>query len=463
MSNKLSTAKIDLAGERSKKSQTIYNHQLLYKLFFSTAVTIGISNVNCSALASGFSITEQSIKNLGNAASGGAALAEDASTIFYNPAGLTRLSGNSLQGVGYIIFSDINFQNQGSTTITGTPLTGGEETEGGVNVFVPNFYGHYSVSKKLKLGIGVNPPFGLATDYGADWVGRYQAIESRLKTININPSVAYKLSDSFSVGAGVSFQYADAELTNAIDFGLIGQQLGLPVQSQQLDGLAEVSGDDWSMGYNLGLLYQPSPRTRVGLAYRSGVSHTLEGDAEFTVPDAATPLTATGQFVNGSAEADLDLPDSLAFSVYQKLSPRWAIMGDITWTNWSRFEELRIQFDNPAQNDTVEPENWSDTVRLGVGLNYNPNNKWTLRTGFAYDPTPIDEEFRTARIPDSDRYWLTFGTTYKISNSLDLDAAYVHIFADDSSIDRTTEIGGDLQGDFNSTANIISLGLNWKF
>ena len=182
---------------------------------------------------------------------------------------------------------------------------------------IPNLYGFWSVSDRLKLGIGITPPFGLTTEYDSDWVGRYQAIESRLKTININPSVALKVTDTLSLGGGLNLQYADAELSNAIDFGLIGQISGLGTQSQQIDGLVEVAGDDWSFGYNLGLLYEPSDRTRIGIAYRSDVTHDLKGDADFTVPNAAQPITATGQFVNTDAEAVLKLPDSLSLSIYE--------------------------------------------------------------------------------------------------------------------------------------------------
>ena len=174
-------------------------------------------------------------------------------------------------------------------------------------------------------------------------------------------------------------------------------------------------------------------------------------------------MTSTGQFTDSDAEADLDLPDSLSLSVYQKVSDRWAVMGDVTWTNWSRFEELRIEFDNPAQGDSVEPENWEDTFRFGLGVNYLPGEKLTLRTGVAYDPTPVQNEFRTARIPDSDRIWLSFGSSYEVSDSFSLDFAYVHIFFADSSIDNSTPPGGNLNGDFESSADIVSLGLSWKF
>ena len=438
-------------------------NKFLNRSLLSILAILGLTNLSSSAWASGFSLTEQSVKNLGNAANGGAALAEDASTIFYNPAGLTRLSGNSVEGAGYIIFSTIEFQNQGSTVVTGDPLLGGEGGNIGENSFVPNLYGFWSVSEAVKLGIGVSPPFGLATDYNSDWVGRYQAIESRLKTVNINPSVALKLTNTLSLGGGLNFQYADAELSNAIDFGLIGQLNGLGTQPQQLDGLVEIEGDDWSFGYNLGLLYEPTKNTRIGIAYRSDITHTLEGNADFTVPNDARVLTARGQFLDSDAEADLKLPDSLSLSIYQQLNDRWALMGDLTWTNWSRFRELRIQFDNPAQPDTVEPENWEDTLRFGLGVSYKVNEDWKLRAGVAYDQGPVKEEFTTARIPDGDRTWLALGFSYQPSSSLSLDFAYVHIFFEDRSINKSEPLTGTLQGEFTGHADVIGLQLNWKY
>ncbi len=162
-----------------------------------------------------------------------------------------------------------------------------------------------------------------------------------MSTININPAVAVKITDNFSAGAGLDIQYAAAVLSNAIDFGLIGRSAGLRTLPQSADGFVKVSGDDWSVGYNLGLLYEPTSTTRVGLAYRSGITHNLKGDADFTVPGSVAALTRTGAFRDTGASAKLKLPDSLSLGVYHELSPRVALMGDVTWTNWSRFKELR--------------------------------------------------------------------------------------------------------------------------
>lgn len=225
-------------------------------------VVLEIIGTTASALASGFAILEQSVRGLGNAFSGSAA-AEDASTIFFNPAGLTRLSGKSVVGAGFYIFPSALFSNSGSTIITGTPLTGDNGGNGGESVFVPNLYTAWDISDRLKFGLGINSPFGLKTEYNEDWVGRYYAVNSKLTTININPTLAAKLTPNLSVGAGINLQYAKAELSNAIDFGLIGFSNRLRTRPQATDGFVELDGDDWSWGYNLGLLYELNQRSRL--------------------------------------------------------------------------------------------------------------------------------------------------------------------------------------------------------
>ena len=424
---------------------------------------LGVGSSVESALASGFAISEQSVSGLGNAFSGAGAIAEDASTIFFNPAGLTLLKGNSLVGAGSLIIPSINFTNQGSVTVTGQPLSGGNGGNPGKTVLIPNLYTSWSLSEEVKLGLGVNSPFGLVTEFEEGWVGRYQGLRSSLTTININPTVAVRLAEMVSFGFGLNVQYADAELSNAIDFGTIGANTPLQTTPQQLDGKTEVNGDDWSVGFNLGLLLEPTPRTRVGLAYRSAITHDLRGNAKFTVPEAATPLTAQGQFTNTDAKAELNLPDSFSLSVYQELSNQWAIMGDLTWTNWSRFQELRVEFDNPVQSDSVQPQNWRDTWRFGLGLNYKPSEKWLLRTGFAFDPSPAEDEFNSVRIPTGNRTWLSFGVGYRPSRSLNFDFGYAHIFAPSEKIAQVEATGSRLKGELDGSANILGLQINWRF
>jgi long-chain fatty acid transport protein len=415
------------------------------------------------AQASGFALSEQSVKGLGNAFTGGAAAVDDASTIFFNPAGLTELEASSVQAGAYYIAPTVRFNNQGSSLFNGTPLSGSEGGDAGVNAVVPNLYANWSISDRIKLGVGVNVPFALTTEYESDWVGRYQAVKSQLTTININPAIAAKLTEQLSVGAGVNLQYANAELSNAIDFGLIGLSTGLPTQPQSADGFVKVEGNDWSLGYNLGILYKPDNNTRIGLAYRSAITHQLRGEADFTVPTATAALTQRGAFTDTDAKAELKLPDTLSLSIYQKVSPKFALMGDVTWTNWSRFDTLQIDFDNPAQPSTVQPQNWRDTIRVGLGFNYQVLEQLTLRAGIAYDPTPVKDEYRTARIPDSDRTWLAVGASYKPSDSLSIDIGYAHLFVDDGSIEQVSRTEGTLRGKYENQVDIVGVQVNWSF
>nr|WP_290221362.1 outer membrane protein transport protein [Trichocoleus desertorum] len=420
-------------------------------------------NTSRSVLASGFALTEQSVPNLGNAGASGTVGAEDASVLFFNPAGLTRLPGNSVVGAGYLVFPTVRFQNQGSTSVLGTPLLGGEGGDAGANKFLPNLYTSWSLSDRLKLGLGIAPPFGLATDYDEDWVGRYQALRSELITLNFSPTIAAKVTDQVSIGASVNVQYASAELSNAIDFGLIGRSAQLNTVPQQLDGRVRISGDDLSVGYTIGAMYEPSAQTRVGLAYRSAVTHDLEGDADFEVPTAAQALTTRGQFTDTEAAAEVKLPDSLSLGVYHELSPKWAVMSDVTWTNWSRYEGLRIEFENPAQPASLQPAEWKDTVRVGVGVNYKPNEDLTLRAGVAYDPSPVPEDQVTARIPDADRTWVAAGVSYQATDSVRVDLSYAHLFFGDREINQTIPGAGTLRGGVDSDVDVISAQVNWSF
>ncbi len=433
-------------------------------------VVLTVNNTANVARAGGFALNEQSVKSMGNAFAGSAATAYDATTIFSNPAGLALLKDTSVVGSFFAVFPTVQFKNQGSTVATGAALLGGNSGDAGVDIAIPNLYTAWSVSDRVKLGLGINVPFGLATSYDKDWVGRYQAVESKLTTMNINPTIAAKLSDNFSVGAGLNIQYAEATLSNAIDFGAIGASQRLPLRPQQADGFVKVTGSDWSVGYNLGIMYEPSKTTRIGLSYRSPIRQDIRGNADFTVPAMpaagyayASPLTARGGFTDTGAKAVLNLPDTLSLAVYQEVNPRVSLVGDVTWTNWSRFKELRVQFDNPNQPDSVQPENWQDTYRVGVGVNYAVNDKLTLRTGVSYDPSPIKDEFNTPRLPGGDRTLVGVGATYKPSKSFNLDIGYTHIFADSSSINQTNSTGDTLRGEFDSSVDIIGIQANWQF
>lgn len=383
--------------------------------------------------AAGFALIEQSVSGLGNAYSGGAASVEDASTIYYNPAGLTKIKDNQLITAGYIIIPSAKFTNEGSKVVTGAPMIGGNGGDGGGASFVPNLYFASRLTDKAVVGIGITAPFGLTTEYDNDWVGRYHGVKSHLITINIMPVLAYKLGDKLSVGGGINLMYAKAELTNAVDFGLIG--LG-PGQSQSADGFVELEGDNWAFGFNVGLLYEFSENTRMGIAYHSKVKHKLKGDADFTIP-AGMPSPIYTAFIDSAITAKLTTPADISLSLYHQINPQWAVMGDIKWTDWSVFDEIRIKFDSGLQ-DNVTTTNWKSSFRYSIGASYKPDNKWIFKAGIALDKTPIrDETYRTPRIPCEDRFWIAIGAGYQISKSASVDLGYVHIFTDDPKIRKT--------------------------
>lgn len=423
---------------------------------------LAVSLTSSAAGAAGFQLFEQSGSGLGNAFAGGAASAEDASTIFFNPAGMTRIAGQQFVVAGHLINVEAEFENRGSTLgFAPIPLTGGDGGDAGGLGVVPNLYYAMDLTSDLKFGFGVNAPFGLKTHYDAGWVGRYHALTSQLTTININPALAYKVNDVVSIGAGIDALYADARLSNAVDFGLIA--LG-PAGSQRFDGRAEVEGDDWGYGYNFGVLFNLSDATRIGVAYRSKITIDIDAEAEFNVPALLAPgFAALGVFRETDASATVDLPDFGSLSVFHQLNSAWAVMADVTWTNWSRFDELRVEFDNPAQPDAVTPENWDDSYRVAAGATYRHNDAWKFRAGIAYDESPVPDGFRTPRIPDEDRVWLSFGAQYKVSPNGSLDFGYTHIFVDDPDLNLTSATAGNLRGSYDSSVDILAVQYSQGF
>jgi len=429
---------------------------------FSTGIsTLSIAialSLSSQVQASGFQIIEHSVSGLGTAFAGNSVVAEDASTIFFNPAGMTYLKGTQAVGGAHIIVPGAKFKDGGSNT-GGTAIPGDGTNDGGKLAFVPNFYYSKQIDESLFIGLGINAPFGLATEYDDDWVGRYHAIESALQTVNINPSIAFKVNDKLSVGAGINIQYMAATLTKAVDFGRL---IGMPYLQ---DGNVEVTGDSWGYGFNLGAIYQPTESTRIGLSFRSKVEQTLEGEADFTVPAAAAAILipVSGRFTDTDIKGDITTPETVSLSFLHKATPRLTLLVDASWTNWSRFKELRIKFDNPTEPDSVKEENWKDTMRYSFGGTYQANDKLVIRFGTAYDESPISGEFRTARIPGNDRTWLTVGAGYQYSKDISLDVGYAYLIIDDTDIDETNETGNRLIGKYKPTVHILSTQATMKF
>jgi long-chain fatty acid transport protein len=446
----------------------------------AVALTIAATLGPAPAWAAGFMLFEQSARGLGSAFAGEAAVAEDASTIYYNPAGLGWVPGTEIVSSGFAIIPSATFDDDGShlnRALGGAPLRGGEGGDAGGLALVPAIFAAHELGDGFHVGLGVSAPFGLETRYDRGWIGRYHALSSRLETTNVNPTIAYRPTDWLAIGVGADIEYAKARLTNAIDLGgvceIFGAQAGLPAGActalgfppQSVDGAVKISGDDWGAGFNAGVMVAPWRATRIGLTYRSSIEHDLEGRATFFIPKKANVLRkASGALFDTGGSAAVELPERVSLAAYQELSPRWAVMADVTWTRWSRFDELVFKFENPKQPTIVQPEGWRDSFRYAIGVRYAPTRAVELRLGVAYDESAIpDAELRTPRIPDSDRVWIASGLAWRPVERLRLDVGYAHLFALDTSIrNRDPVTGHVIRGDYSGEANIVAVQVTYE-
>lgn len=426
-----------------------------------------------------FQLAENSPAGLGNAFAGGAASAEDASTVWYNPAGMSRLPGEQTVAGGHVIMFSAKFSKSSATlssTFGGGAISGGDGGDAGRTGLVPNVYYTQAIDDRLSFGLGVNAPFGLVTDYDDGWVGRYHADRSQVKTLNINPAASYRMNDQLSFGAGLNIQRIEAVLTNAVDYGTICAAVP-GVQGCEapgaLDGNARVQADNTAFGFNLGALWQVGENTRIGLAYRSRIDHKLEGSSTLTAPNATAAATAAAiGIANSAVQAYVTLPETISISAFHQLNNSWSVMGDITRTRWSRFPELRIDFLDTTQSDSVVTFALEDVNRYSVGATYAPGGNWSYRAGVALDQSPTpNAEFRSARLPDADRKWITLGVSHRSSESMSLDFSYAHIWVDNTDINKSAGtsaanenfLRGNLVGSYDANINILSAQARWAF
>lgn len=445
----------------------------MWPLLLVMCVLMGAWAAIPSAQAAGFALREQSAKGLANAFAGATAAAEDITFMYFNPAGLTRQSGSQVATVASVVVPRANLQSLAASTAAGVPITGGDGGDDiASDVFVPAAYALWDVHPDWRLGLGINAPYGLETDYDAGWVGRYHALRSRLRTVTATPTVAYRIHEKVSLGAGLQVQYIDAKLTNAIDFGTAGAAAGLPgARPTQQDGFVDLEASDIGFGFTLGVLVEPRPDTRFGLGYRSRVEHTFRSDADFKMDATgvgAALRAASGRFVDTQARVELTTPDTLSFGAYHAIGDRWAVMVEVAWTNWSRFRELRADFDNPAEPDSVTEEDWRDSWFFAAGATYRLSDNWTLRAGVAHDQSPIPDDRRTPRVPGNDRTWIALGGAYHPCDSLEISFGYTHIFLEDGVVDlRAADPGnlarGNLSGTSHAAIDIVAAQVSWRF
>jgi len=429
------------------------------------------------AHAAAFALIEQSASGLGNSFAGAAAAAEDASTIYYNPAGMTLLKGPTDLSVGVALinlsakFSDAGSQASGvalgglGVTNEPRPLGGTGGDAGGLSA-VPNFYVAGDIAPDWKFGLGVSVPFGLKTQYDADWLGRFQAIKSEIITLNINPSLSWKVNDKLSLGGGVSYQQIDATLTSQANYGAVAfaasggsVAFASAAAAASPEGLVTVTGSDGAWGYNLGAMIQATPDTRIGIAYRSSIKYHITGSATFSnVPPQLGSLD-TG------VTLDIKMPDSASVALQQKLGSSWILLADVTWTGWSKIKDLTILRTNGTVLSST-PENFKDTYRYGLGVTYRHSDAWSFKAGAAIDQTPVNDTDRTPRLPDQDRTWLSFGGKYSLSPDSAIDVGYAHLFIKEAPINQSAgnpTAFGTILGSYKGSVDIFGVQFAHRF
>ena len=429
-----------------------------------------------AAHAGGFALQEQNASGLGNAYAGAGAVAEDASTIFYNPAGLSYLPGSQFVGGLNLIQPSAKFSDSGSVRSgTGIPIgtalrpLGGTGGEAGSLAYVPNLYFAMDLAPRWKAGIGLNAPFGQKTNYAPDWMGRFQALKSDIKTMNINPTISYKASDMVSVGIGANYQRIDAEFSQAVNYvaavAAVSGAVAAAIPAANAEGTSTLKGNDGAWGWNAGMMFQLSPQTRLGLAYRSAIKYRVQGTVNFTnAPTTVSPAINAG-FSTGNVYADVKLPDSATLALVHQLNDRWKLMADISWTGWSSIKNLTFYREGGSQLSST-PENFRDTWRVGVGATYKMNDQWSFKGGTAYDQTPVNRTDITPRLPDNNRIWLSMGAQYRISNAAAIDVGYTHLFLKDASINQnagSTAGYGQLNGNYKLSVDILAAQFSYRF
>ncbi len=397
-----------------------------------------------TAAASGFQLIEQNASGIGNAYAGSAAIAENASTIFYNPAGMTQLQAREMSFGMSLVKPSFKYSDKGSAVpgLLGVPPLAGEGGDGGSWAALPNAYLSWALNKDIYLGLGMGAPFGLMTEYDKNWVGSAHSIKFDIKTYNLNPSIAWRVNDRVSLGAGINLMKMEVEYTKRAVLpvpGMPGSWSARP---------AKLQADDTAWGWNIGALFNLSDYTKLGLSYRSKVKQKLDGS-----------LTVTGVTKFG-ASADVELPDTAIVSLTHKLNDQWELLGDISWTGWSSIPKVEIMNKRTKTVAQTLDTKFDDTWRVALGANYQLNPTVKLKFGVAYDQTPVpDKEHRLVSLPDNDRIWLSFGTQWKPNKESTLDLGVSYLYVKNTKIDNNGNTSlpptGRIRGEFDSNVWII--------
>lgn len=418
------------------------------------------------AYAAGFQLSEQSSIQMGRAMAGAGVMGDDLSAVHYNPAGMTLLEGTRIQATGTWVAVNAEYKGDKS---------GATENGRKKGQLIPAGYITHQLNDQVWLGLGLTVPYGMGTDFDRNWEGAERGNKSTILTFDINPNVAWKINEKFSVGGGLSLQYAKAKL------GMGKQKLEVPMPGNHYAMNSTVEGDSWAWGWNVGLMFRPVETVRLGVAYRSHIAHNAEGETTIDTNKllAGNPETAgiAGQTFVSDMKVRIKTPDTLTFSAAWDATQDLTLSATARWSKWSNFDTLTIENsgfhggNSPLANGAMSQmaatsqvhNKWDDTWFFSLGADYRLNEQLTVRGGVAYDQGPVDNAYRMAVIPDTDRVWVSGGASYKFNKNMTFDfgATYITGVGDTDLYDAS---GKKRIGEFKSLDSyIVSAQMQYLF
>jgi long-chain fatty acid transport protein len=404
-----------------------------------------------TAVAGGVALYEMGTPDVGLAAAGTAARAQDAATLFTNPAGMSRLENSQVLGGLQALYGTVEFSPKAGTNVTGN--------DGGNSLgWLPG--GSLFVVQKLNpdwsIGFGSLSYFGLASTYDDGWVGRYYVQKGALIGMTFMPAVSYRASDWLSLGAGLNVMYGYVNTQVAINNAGEGRP----------DGQLKYKDQQWGYGANLGILVEPTKGTRFGLTYLSEVKLDFSAVPEFSgVGPALDALLRARGLTTNNLDVSMTVPQMVMFSAYHEMNSQWAVMGNVGWQNWSRFGNVDIGIASNNPTSLTLEKDYNDTWHVALGAQYRPTQAWTLSCGVAHDSSAVDDDKRTVTLPMGEAWRFALGAQYALSPAMTLGFAYEFLWGGDMSVDQNRgPLSGRVKGEYSNTSmNFFALNLNWKY
>ena len=424
------------------------------KVMLKTTLSLAVTLASSQIFASGFALNEQSVSGMGTGFAGRSSSADDASTVFGNPAGMSRLQGQQVTGGIAVIDASTDIKDERSN------LKG--RNKGDMVPFTGVPMGFYTnrLNDQWAVGFGLYAPFGLATEYKDDFPGRPFGKTSDVAVVTFQPTISYAFNDKISIGFGPTFNRITGKLESDLPLAR-----GLP------ETHVKIKGDDTAFGFNAGVLVQATDTTRVGLTYHSKVSYKLKGHTDIEAgPGTPAQILKSNRY---DASLSIDTPESWDLSVTQDLSDAWKVYAGSTWTRWSRLKDITVKNEGvtvanagpggaAAFTTIKEEQNWHDTWAYAIGTSYQLNKQWVLRTGLTWDQSPTNNTNRSPRIPTGDRTIFSLGAGYAVNENLTIDAAYSYQKEESVKVNDSKGINR-YSAKYENSANGFAVGATYKF